>query len=66
MTQGKFLEDIQKQIINKISTSTNLQEQSKTSILQKKYQQNFNDQTPHQLVKQDQHNSEESIKMSKE
>jgi hypothetical protein len=32
----------------------------------KLYQQNFNDQTPHQLAKQCQHNSEESIKMSKE
>ncbi len=50
----------------KISTSTNLQEQPKTSILQKKYQQTFNDQTPHQLAKQCQHNSEELIKMSKE
>ncbi len=29
-------------------------------------QQNFNDQTPHQLAKRCQRNSEESIKMSKE
>jgi hypothetical protein len=32
----------------------------------KLYQQNFNDKTPHQLAKRCQHNSEESIKMSKE
>ena len=36
------------------------------STKEKLYQQNFNDQTPHQLAKRCQHNSEESIKMSKE